>query len=376
MTKVHLFKWLVAVGLVLGLSSCGNIVNKPAVEEPGLETQEIFDATVFVSTLEVSNGSASRTKKCADVPRSTKRVGADLIQYDCNNQENQLFLFELVDGEDLYFTVKSLASGLCMSVSPTKKLGGNPVVEQTACTGAPNQQFGIIPVSVEDIGYFGIEAGRDSERCLAVKDKSPQNRAPLVTVDCAFDSDLAVARGNRWNLSNYDPAFTTEMIYRITGKCADVPRSSKREGTNLIVYRCNGQTNQQFEFFKVGSGKAINSEDFFIKGVDSGLCVTLSGTFAADNEVIEQRACTGEADQRFNLTLLSGVDVLLAIDSPLYDCLAAEPEPEPDPFPELRSDRSLAQDYDYLVPAVCDSPQRGYAAWTLPGAKDAIIASF
>ena len=370
MTKVHLFKWLVAVGLVLGLSSCGNVVNEPAAEQPGLETQETFNATVFVSTLEFSSG------KCADVPRSTKRAGADLIQYDCNKQENQLFVFEAVD-EASYYTVKSLASDLCMSVSPRETLGGNPVVEQTACTGAPNQQFGIIFVSIEDVGVFGIEAGRDSNRCLSVNNRSGQNRAPLVAVACDENGNSANG-GNRWSLQNYNPAFTTEMIYERTGKCADVPRFSKQEGTDLIVYRCNGQTNQQFEFFKVGgSGTELDGENFLIKGVDSGLCITLLGTRAADNLVIEQRACTGEANQRFRLNVFGGeeIDSLLEIDTLYFQCLAAEPAAEIDPF-DLRSDRSSARDYDNLIPDVCDSARKGYALWKLPGARDAVIGSF
>ena len=372
MMRFRFLVYLVVVGLVLGLSSCGDVVEEPAAADAGVETQEIFDADVFVSTLEVSRSSSG---KCADVPRYTKRVGADLIQYECNDQENQLFLFESVDNDALYFTIKSLASNLCMSVSPSKKLGGNPVIEQAVCTGAANQQFGLITISVEDIGEFGIEAGRNSNRCLAVNNKSRQNRAQLVAVDCGGPEN-AVANGNFWRVRNYNPTFTTEMIYEGSGKCADVPRFSKREGTDLIVYRCNGQTNQQFEFFKVGSGSDINGEDFFIKGVDSGLCMTLSGIFASGDEVFEQRECTGAASQRFGLIILGGeFDVLLEVDTLYSRCLATEPKTEPDPI-ELRSDRSSAQDYDNLIPDVCDSPRRGYAAWTLPGSRDAIIDSF
>lgn len=368
MTRFRFLGLVGMVGLVLGLSSCGNVVNEPAAEEPGLETQEIFDATVFVSILRV-NGS-SGAGKCADVPRYTKRVGADLIQYDCNDQENQLFLFERVGDEILSYTIKSLVSGLCMSVSSTEKLGGNPVIEQTACTGAPNQQFGIITVSVEDVGQFGIEAGRNSGRCLAVNDRSRQNRAKLVAVDCGFgDSALPIARDNRWNLSNYDPAFTTEMIYSMDGKCADVPRFSEREGTDLIVYRCNGQTNQQWEFFKVGSDSEVDAGEFFIKSTSSGLCMTLSGTVLDRDRVIEQRQCTANDDQRFEIIGASGpgFSVVLSIDE-LFDCLGVGPSPFAEGF-------RRTQERDKLIPYPCLPEKTNEPRWELPGGLDAFLKS-
>lgn len=365
MTRLRFLGLVGMVGLVLGLSSCGSVADEPVAADTGVEIQRTYGpSAVFVSTLEFSSG------KCADVPRYTKRVGADLIQYDCNDQKNQLFLFNRVSDEFDY-TVKGLASGLCMSVSPTETFGGNPVVEQTACTGAPNQQFGIIFVSVEDVGIFGIEAGRDSNRCLSVNNRSGQNRAPLVAVKC--DENGNSPNGSyRWSLQNYSPAFATEMIDSRSSKCADVPRFSKRVGTDLIVYTCNGQTNQQFEFLKVsedGSKDIIVDDAHLIRSVSSGLCITLS----EPNEYplldfgvpLEQRECTGAANQRFGVSPSSDGETQIEIVGG-DTCLGVDPIPmfteDVEPLPS-----GIPQNRDNLVTYPCISDE-GDPRWTLPGA--------
>jgi hypothetical protein len=70
----------------------------------------------------------------------------------------------------------------------------------------------------------------------------------------------------------------------------DVPGASTTNGTQLQLWDCNGQTNQQWN---------INSNGT-IAGVQSGLCLDASGAATTNGTKIQLWACSGGTNQQWS----------------------------------------------------------------------------
>jgi hypothetical protein len=68
-------------------------------------------------------------------------------------------------------------------------------------------------------------------------------------------------------------------------------RTGTTNGTAVIIWDCNGQTNQQWN---------VNSNGT-ITGVQSGLCVDANGAATANGTKIILWSCNGGANQRWTL---------------------------------------------------------------------------
>ncbi len=96
--------------------------------------------------------------------------------------------------------------------------------------------------------------------------------------------------------------FTSSMINKENGNCADVPYGSATNGTPLVQWSCNSEANQSFTF-ALASG---TSGAYTIQTVTDGSCVDVSGADRADNAPIIQWACNNHKNQRFKLKAVSG----------------------------------------------------------------------
>lgn len=87
---------------------------------------------------------------CADVMNGSSEVGAQLIQYACNNGSNQVFVFAS-DG-----TLHTQTHCLDAGSSPPD---GAPLVLAECNTGSPTQHWGLHPYGIESSGglTIGIE---------------------------------------------------------------------------------------------------------------------------------------------------------------------------------------------------------------------------
>ena len=74
------------------------------------------------------------------------------------------------------------------------------------------------------------------------------------------------------------------------GKCLDANGQGRTNGTQVIIWDCNGQTNQQWNVNTNGT----------ITGVQSGLCLDANGAATANGTKLILWACNGQANQQWS----------------------------------------------------------------------------
>jgi hypothetical protein len=77
------------------------------------------------------------------------------------------------------------------------------------------------------------------------------------------------------------------MVYG--SKCLDASGQGTANGTAVIIWDCNGGTNQQWNVNATGT----------VTGVQSGLCLDPSGGGTANGTLLQLWSCTGGANQRW-----------------------------------------------------------------------------
>ena len=86
-------------------------------------------------------------------------------------------------------------------------------------------------------------------------------------------------------------------MFEVQGKCLDAEGAVTTPGTPIVLYDCNGGTNQQWN---------VNS-DGTITGVQSGICLDVTGATNPNGSGLELWGCNGGANQKW--TLGAGVRV-------------------------------------------------------------------
>jgi hypothetical protein len=119
--------------------------------------------------------------------------------------------------------------------------------------------------------------GNGSSRCLDVADQSTANLAPIVIWDCNGGSN------QQWTqLSN-----GALQVYG--NKCLDVPNHATAPGTKVAIWDCNGGSNQQWTF----------NADGTIAGRESGLCLDVTGWGTANRTPVELWSCNSGSNQKW-----------------------------------------------------------------------------
>ncbi|GAA1662721.1 ricin-type beta-trefoil lectin domain protein [Saccharothrix algeriensis] len=124
------------------------------------------------------------------------------------------------------------------------------------------------------------------------------------------------------------PATTTTLVSAASGRCLDVPQSNTANGTQPVIWDCNGQANQQWTVSGAtlqALGKCLDAPlnatagakaqlwacngganqqwnlntDGTISNRQSGLCVDVNGAATANGTLVILWTCTGAANQRW-----------------------------------------------------------------------------
>ncbi|MGA5302053.1 glycoside hydrolase family 27 protein [Nucisporomicrobium flavum] len=114
-----------------------------------------------------------------------------------------------------------------------------------------------------------------SGRCLDVPNSATANGTQPVIWDCNGGTN------QRWTQSG--------QTLQALGKCLDTPANAA-PGTKVQLWDCNGGTNQQWT---IGS-------DGTIRGVASGLCLDVDHNLTANGTVVLLWTCTAAANQRWS----------------------------------------------------------------------------
>jgi alpha-galactosidase len=120
--------------------------------------------------------------------------------------------------------------------------------------------------------------GAGSNRCLDVPNSTTTNGTQPVIWDCNG------AANQQWTRSGNQ--------LQVLGKCLDAYNNQTAPGTKVEIWDCNGQANQQWSVNANGT----------ITGVQSGLCLDVTGGGTANNSLIELWTCNGGSNQRWTLT--------------------------------------------------------------------------
>jgi alpha-galactosidase len=116
-----------------------------------------------------------------------------------------------------------------------------------------------------------------SGRCLDVPQSNTANGTQPVIWDCNGQTN------QRWTISG--------QTLRALGKCLDAPTNATA-GTKAQIWDCNGGTNQQWNLNANGT----------ISNVQSGLCVDVNGAATANGTTVILWTCSAAANQRWTRT--------------------------------------------------------------------------
>ncbi|WP_084718927.1 ricin-type beta-trefoil lectin domain protein [Streptacidiphilus carbonis] len=122
----------------------------------------------------------------------------------------------------------------------------------------------------------GTTVGVGSGRCLD-DTGNPSNGVQAYVWDCAS--------GN----ANQQFAYTGAAELQVAGKCLDANGQGTVSGTKVILWTCNGQSNQKWKLNVDGS----------ITGVQSGLCLDVSGAATGNGSPVQLWGCSGATNQRW-----------------------------------------------------------------------------
>ncbi|HEY3483425.1 MAG TPA: non-reducing end alpha-L-arabinofuranosidase family hydrolase [Streptomyces sp.] len=122
----------------------------------------------------------------------------------------------------------------------------------------------------------GALHGTGSGRCLDVPNANPTAGTTLQIYDCSG------AAGQQWTS-------TTAGLLTVFGtKCLDVPGGATA-GTRVQIWTCHGGANQQWR---------LNS-DGTVVGVQSGLCLDVTGAGTANGTAVTVWTCNGGSNQKW-----------------------------------------------------------------------------
>jgi poly(hydroxyalkanoate) depolymerase family esterase len=162
--------------------------------------------------------------------------------------------------------------------------GGQAPVEANSLNGVNH----FPPIrEAETLRFFGLTGqtsnanaivGAASNRCLDVPGSPAANGTQAVLWDCNGNVNQQVTR-------------TASGELKVAGKCLDAQGWGTANGTKAVVWDCSGGANQRWN---------VNSNGT-ITNVHNGLCLDANGAATANGTQLILWACSGTANQRWTL---------------------------------------------------------------------------
>lgn len=129
-----------------------------------------------------------------------------------------------------------------------------------------------------------------SGRCLDVEGNVDTPGAALIIWDCNGQPNQAFEFTSAGELRTLNGT-----------RCVDAYNNQTTPGTPVIIWTCNGQTNQKWQ----------RNSDGSIKGVQSGLCLDVDHANTANGTPVILWTCNGQSNQRWNSTPGGGGSTLV-----------------------------------------------------------------
>jgi alpha-galactosidase len=191
----------------------------------------------------------------------------------------------------LLFNENAATATIGTTVAAIGKTGAPSYALTDLWTGATSTTTGVVGASVPGHGVvmYRVSGGTagggprtfrgvGSNRCLDDPNGATTNGTQPVIWDCNGGTN------QQWT--------STGRQLLVLGKCLDAFNNQTSPGTKVEIWDCNGQANQQWN---------VNA-DGTVTGVQSGLCLDVTGAGTANNTPVELWTCTGAANQRWTVS--------------------------------------------------------------------------
>jgi Ricin-type beta-trefoil lectin domain/Ricin-type beta-trefoil lectin domain-like len=249
----------------------------PVADKNAIESGEVIEATSTVSSKQVwtisFNGGYLRFKNAAS-NRYLDGSGGNALMVSAAPSAAQTW--EMIPTSAGYFMLRNQGTDKCLkSVSKTTPGASLQVAScDTAWEPAADFQFHLADLAAPQGSSI---VGVASSRCVDVPWISKTNGTQTMLYDCNGGSN------QKWT-------YTANKELKVYGsKCLDAYYALKTNGTKVAIHDCNGGANQKWNLNADGS----------VTGVDSGLCLDASGWGTANWTPLQLWACHGGANQKW-----------------------------------------------------------------------------
>ncbi len=135
------------------------------------------------------------------------------------------------------------------------------------------------------------------------------NSGKAVDIRGSSTADGGVAQQYTWNNSNAQHYLLQTngkgfvLRNRNSGKCLDLKDWNSADGGLLQQMACTGGANQTFQLTPTaGANKTVEDGRYSIKSVNSGRCLDVPNSSTADSVQLQQWGCNGTATQQYDFT--------------------------------------------------------------------------
>ena len=131
--------------------------------------------------------------KCLDIAGHNRDSNANLQQYSCHGQNNQLFRIRNMgyEGNTVAYRVIPIHSGICLDVAGSSKKN-NANIQQYPCHGGDNQLWKFVKSGGDYYNLVSVHSGM----CLDVAGSSKKNNANIQQYRCHNGNN------QKWKISN------------------------------------------------------------------------------------------------------------------------------------------------------------------------------
>jgi hypothetical protein len=137
--------------------------------------------------------------------------------------------------EDFQYHIINKNSDKCLTVKKASTSNGADIIQWT-CYDQPNNLFGIETVE-NGFGVYYFRADI-SNKCAVVKRASTSNGADIIQWTCHDQPNTL------WELDEDGDTGYFQIVSRVSGKCMTVKGASKNNGADIIQTTCQNQANQ------------------------------------------------------------------------------------------------------------------------------------
>jgi alpha-galactosidase len=188
------------------------------------------------------------------------------------------------------FNENASTATISTTVSAIGKSGASSYALTDLWTGATSSTTNTISASVPGHGVVmyrvaggsttppstTVLRGVGSNRCLDDPASNTTNGTQVIIWDCNGGTN------QQWT-------YTSGNQLQVLGKCLDALNNGTTAGTKVVIYDCNSGTNQQW---------LLNSDNT-VTGVQSGLCLDVTGAATANGTLVELWTCNGGNNQKW-----------------------------------------------------------------------------